>query len=260
MRPDAYTRGSMDAVRADAEPRDSSLGADHPDGGTAPAAGDPALRVLEAQESERSWLAREVHDGPAQSLSNAIFQVEHIERLLDMNPALARTELELLRGLLRRELDRVRSFIGQLRPPLDEHGLDGAILDSVEHMKTLTGLSISTDLRAPTDRLAEGAQTVVLRIVQEALQNVRKHAGAEHVTVATDIGDDGWVVEVHDDGRGFDAGAPAAGGRRTFGLRFMRERAELIGARFDVRSRPGGGTVVRLAIPVRAATEVQETI
>ena len=61
--------------------------------------------------------------------------------------------------------------------------------------------------------------------------------------------DDDWVLEVRDDGRGFDVGAVAARGRRNFGLQFMRERAELIGARFDVRSRPDGGTVVRLAIP-----------
>ena len=60
---------------------------------------------------------------------------------------------------------------------------------------------------------------------------------------------DGWIVEVRDDGRGFDVGAVAARGRRNFGLQFMRERAELIGARFEVRSRPDGGTVVRIAIP-----------
>ena len=69
---------------------------------------------------------------------------------------------------------------------------------------------------------------------------------------ATRSTDDDWVLEVRDDGRGFDIGAVAARGRRNFGLQFMRERAELIGAHFEVRSRPDGGTVVRLAIP-RAA-------
>jgi two-component system nitrate/nitrite sensor histidine kinase NarX len=98
--------------------------------------------------------------------------------------------------------------------------------------------------------LGDAEQTVVLRIVQEALQNVRKHATATTVAVSTAIDGDDWVLEVRDDGRGFDVGAVAARGRRNFGLQFMRERAELIGARFDVRSRPDGGTVVRLAIPV----------
>ena len=91
---------------------------------------------------------------------------------------------------------------------------------------------------------------MVLRVVQEALQNVRKHAGATNVVIATALEDGQWVLEVRDDGRGFDTGAVAARGRRNFGLQFMRERAELVGAQFEVRSRPEAGTVVRLAIPV----------
>ena len=95
-------------------------------------------------------------------------------------------------------------------------------------------------------------QTVVLRVVQEALQNIRKHSGASSVVVASDIDGDDWLLTVRDDGRGFDVGAVAARGRRNFGLQFMQERAELIGARFEVHSRPEGGTVVQLAIPVGA--------
>ena len=87
-------------------------------------------------------------------------------------------------------------------------------------------------------------------MVQEALQNVRKHAEAEHVTIASRIDDDLWVVEVRDDGGGFDIGSVATRGRRNFGLQFMRERAELIGAALEVPSRPDGGTVVRLAVPL----------
>ena len=206
--------------------------------------------VIEAQEAERSRLAREVHDGPAQALSNAIFQVEYLERIVETDPALARTELRHLRELLRRELGDVRSFISELRPPLlTELGLNGAILDAVEQMRTLTGLPISTSLDADGDALTAGKQTVVLRVVQEALQNVRKHAAASTASVGTHIDGEDWVVEVRDDGRGFDPGTAAAPGRRSYGLQFMRERAELIGARLDVRSQPDGGTVVRLVIP-----------
>ena len=89
------------------------------------------MRIVEAQEAERARLAQEVHDGPAQALSNAIFQVEYIERVLDHDVRLARTELRFLRELLRRELGDVRTFISQLRPPvLDQLGLDGAIRDT----------------------------------------------------------------------------------------------------------------------------------
>jgi len=214
---------------------------------------DAQMRIVEAQESERSRLAQEVHDGPAQTLSNAIFQVEYIERVIETDQRAARTELRFLRDLLRRELGSVRTFISQLRPPvLDELGLDGAISDAIGRTTALTGLAINADLTALPDRLTGTQQTVVLRVLQEALQNVRKHGAASAVTVATLIEGGDWVLTVRDDGRGFDVGAVAARGRRNFGLQFMRERAELISASFEVHSRPDGGTLVRLAIPVGA--------
>jgi two-component system, NarL family, sensor histidine kinase DegS len=209
------------------------------------------MRIVEAQEAERARLAQEVHDGPAQALSNAIFQVEFIDRVFESDPRMARSELRFLRDLLRRELGDVRSFLTQLKPPvLDALGLDGAIMDAVSTQVSLSGLPIEARLGAPPDGLAEAAQTVVLRVVQEALQNVRKHAGATSVLVTTAVHGGQWVLEVRDDGRGFDTGAVAARGRRNFGLQFMRERAELVGAQFEVRSRPEAGTVVRLAIPL----------
>jgi signal transduction histidine kinase len=209
------------------------------------------MRLVEAQEAERARLAQEVHDGPAQALSNAIFQVEFIDRVFESDPVMARAELRFLRELLRRELGDVRSFLSQLRPPvLDELGLDGAIADAVAMQAALSGLHITTRLEGPGDGLGEAAQTVVLRVVQEALQNVRKHAAATNVVVSTALADGQWAMEVRDDGRGFDTGAVAARGRRNFGLQFMRERAELVGAQFEVRSRPEAGTVVRLVIPL----------
>ena len=225
-----------------------------------PTSGDIQMRIIEAQEGERSRLAQEIHDGPAQVLSNSIFQVEYIERVLPTDQALAATELGILRELLRRELTNLRAFITQLRPPLlDELGLDGAIMDTIEHITALSGLAISTDLAAPSTQLPNRARTVALRIAQEALQNVRKHASASTVTVSTALDGDSWTLEVRDDGRGFDAAAVAARGRSNFGLQFMRERAELIGARLDIRSRPDGGTVVRLAIPIHDMAEQRES-
>ncbi len=212
---------------------------------------DVEMRIVEAQEAERARLAQEIHDGPAQALSNAIFQVEYIERVMDGDPRMARTELRFMRELLRRELGDIRTFISQLRPPLlDELGLDGSIIDAAETMAALAGSTVETDLRAPNELLGDAQQTVVLRVVQEALQNVRKHAKSTRTTIATRLAEGAWLVEVQDDGLGFDVGAVAARGRRNFGLQFMRERAELIGAALEVSSRPEAGTVVRLAIPL----------
>ena len=224
-------------------------------------AGDLQMRIVEAQEAERSRLAQEVHDGPAQALSNAIFQVEYIERVIESDPLLARTELRFLRELLRRELGDVRAFISQLRPPvLDELGLDGAIADTVEHMRTLTGLDDHDRARRARDRPARRRPADGRPARRPGSPAECPQArGGERSSWRPRLDDDGWVLEVRDDGRGFDIGAVAARGRRNFGLQFMRERAELIGARFDVRSRPDGGTVVRLAIPTEPAVGGEES-
>ena len=216
-------------------------------------AADVQMRVIEAQEAERSRLAREVHDGPAQALANGIFQVEVVERLLDRDEALARAELKLLREILNRELRSVRAYLSQLRPPLlADLGLSGAIADAAEQVGNILGVPVAVDLEEGLDDLPEMVEIVILRVVQEALQNIRKHSGASSVVVASDIEGDDWLLTVRDDGRGFDVGAVATRGRRNFGLQFMQERAELIGARFEVQSRPEGGTLVQLAIPVGA--------
>ena len=223
------------------------------DGSTADASTDLRMRIIEAQEAERQRLAQEVHDGPAQALTNAIFQVEFIERMLDRDPAGARTEIRYLRDLLRRELGDVRSFITQLRPPLlDEVGLYGAIRDQAAALETATGASVELALAAPPERLGDTQQTAVLRIVQEALQNVRRHAGARHVRVSTRTDGDSsgdWILEIADDGHGFDPDGVRDAASRSFGLRFMRERAELIGARLQLDSQPSAGTRVCVTIP-----------
>ncbi len=213
---------------------------------------DIQMRVVEAREAERSRLAQEIHDGPAQALVNAIFQAEYVDKVLDSGPLIAHTEIRFLRDRLRHELGDVRAFISVLRPPLlDQLGLNGSLEDAVQTARALTGATIETDLQAPDGILDEAAQVVVLRILQEALQNIRKHAEARTVNVATSLVDGEWTLEVRDDGRGFDTDALAPGGRQSFGLQFMRERAELVHARFEVQSRPSGGTVVGLAIPVQ---------
>ena len=220
---------------------------------------DKATLVLEALDAERARIGREIHDGPAQALTNAIFEVDDIERLVERDPGAAMVGLRQLRALLRRELANVREFISELRPPtVDAAGLDVAIADALDGLRTATRLTATADLRAPSDKLDDKQRTVILRVAQEALQNVRKHAKASAVMVSTDLTDDGWTLEVRDDGRGFDLGTVAARGRRNFGMQVMHERAELIGARFDVRSRPDGGTVVRLAIPTSALMGAKE--
>jgi signal transduction histidine kinase len=173
-----------------------------------------------------------------------------VQRLLDRDERLARAELKQLREVLTRELRGVRAYLSQLRPPLlAERGLSGAIAEAGEQISSALSIPVNVELDEGLDELPETVEIVALRVVQEALQNARKHANPNSIRVRMVREGTSWAVEVRDDGKGFDADDPPANGGRSFGLQFMRERAELIGARFEVRSRPNLGTSVRMIIP-----------
>ncbi|MEO7119090.1 MAG: histidine kinase [Candidatus Limnocylindrales bacterium] len=216
-----------------------------------------ARHVLEAREDERTRIAEELHDGPAQAFANAAFQVEVIERTLQRDREQAFVELNALRDVLAAEMDRLRGFIHQLRPMSgDDSDLELALGDVIDRLRSESGLEIEVAFSAPQTLLDEDRRSVVLRVAQEAFRNVQKHAGASHVWLATRLERANgsplgptWVFEVRDDGRGFAVDdALALHGRRHFGLRFMRERARLVGARLDIDSTPTVGTTVRLTM------------
>lgn len=203
------------------------------------------LRVIAAQETERMRLAEDVHDGPAQVLTNAIFQVEYLDRVLESEPATARAELTFLRDMLREGLDEVRAFITTLRPPAVDLGLAQGIRSAADEFEARTGITVTVAVDGIDSRLTADAKTSVLRIIQEALQNVRKHAAATQVSIGLD--DD--HLTIIDNGRGFDVMRLASGLTRNFGLQFMRERAELMGSSVQIESRQGEGTRILLHLP-----------
>lgn len=264
---ETYTRTKMDNGTLAASRQVHAAASSGQDDGSEMAAdstdfeADPrfAMALLAAHEQERSRLAEELHDGPAQAFANAIFQTQLLERAVREEPATAPAELAALRRLLERELDTLRGYINQLRPSLGEAvGLEDALRDSATAISQRTGLPIEVRLDAPGGHLHTAARTVVLRVAQEALRNVAKHAAASRAWISTreassTDGDRVWVLEVGDDGRGFDYESVAANpNRRHFGLRFMRERAELLGSNLAIESHHAAGTVVRLTIALRA--------
>jgi signal transduction histidine kinase len=217
-----------------------------------------AMQLLEAREQERSIVASELHDGPAQALANAIFQVDIVERTLRADPQGARTELSTLRDQLDRDLERLRGFIHQLHPSLQpDDGLDQAIEELAQRMERENGIQVEVHLAAPLELLDPTRTRAVLRVAQEALRNVRKHSQASQVRLATFIEPDGaagadaprWILEIADNGRGFPVDEVLEQtSKRHFGLRFMRERAQLIGASLEIASNPAKGTTIRLAL------------
>ena len=205
------------------------------------------VRVVQAQEGERQRMAEDIHDGPAQVLTNALFQVEYLDRVIGKDAKAAQAELTFLRDILRGGLDQVRGFIADLRPPALDVRLADALAERAEQFEARHGIAVELAIDGIDDRLTQGARASLLRIVQEALQNVRKHAAASRVSVSLE--DDTLVIS--DNGRGFDLLRLASGRTSNFGLQFMRERAELMGGQLQIESRQGEGTRILVRLPAQ---------
>lgn len=221
---------------------------------------DVAQRVLESLEAERERLYRDVHDGPAQVLANAIFEVDYLERIAERAPAelrqTLRTELSTLRGQFRNSLDSVRAMIYDLRPPeLTELGLADAMRNYASEWETRCGIKVSSKLDTEDTAMSPQQELAVYRVLQEALQNVHKHAQASSVGIVWQRSAGNWVLHVTDDGIGFDL-VKAARRAKSVGLLSMRERASLIGGSLQIQSNPGKGSAVTLQLPIEGAASV----
>jgi signal transduction histidine kinase len=200
--------------------------------------------------AERNRLALELHDAVSQKLFSLVLAAESAGTLLDRegDAAAARQQIAKVQESARRALDELRSLIFELRPPdLERDGLCGALRKHVEVVGQLEPGTIELDLEADVEPDPARAREI-LRIAQEALQNALRHASADHVTVRLGRDNGDVVLEVRDDGVGFDPGAAELRSRRL-GLTSMEERAQRLGGQLSVDSAPGRGTTVRLEAP-----------
>jgi len=216
--------------------------------------------MIRAQEDERRRLAREIHDGPAQVLANAILSVQFAARVLARTPQgipdSLREELERIEQVLRDGLSETRRFIVDLQPTmLKEHGLLVTLRSYIDSYRRLFPGQIELDLPESLPPLTPEQELAIFRIVQEALHNVQRHARARRIGLRISVRSAEMVIMVEDDGQGFRPSAVASTATGGFGLHGMRERAEVIGAQLTVRSEPGQGTTVTLVVPLGAAME-----
>jgi two-component system, NarL family, sensor histidine kinase UhpB len=198
--------------------------------------------ALQAQEQERTRVARDLHDEVNQSLTGLLLRLEAAR---EAAPPELEGELAETKALANQAMRELLSLARQLRPTaLDDLGLTAAIAGQVEQ---LSRGEIETELVTEGEfaDLGDDAQLVVYRVAQEALSNAARHSGAGHVTARLAHRSEGVELEVVDDGRGFafdDA-------ERGLGIAGMRERALLVGGELTIESRPGHGTTVRLVVP-----------
>jgi two-component system, NarL family, sensor kinase len=215
-------------------------------------------QVIEAQELERRRLAGDIHDGISQRLVTLSYRLDAAAQAAATDDRAALTEqLDRARELADLTLQEARAAISGLRPPvLDDLGLSGGLASLA---RSIPQVEISTVL-ADT-RLPDHVELALYRIAQECLQNVVKHARATQarLTFSVEPGEQGDVarLEIVDDGVGFDTLEHPLGGDEMggYGLLSMAERADIVGGRLNIRSRPGSGTAVTATIPVPAARE-----
>jgi signal transduction histidine kinase len=199
--------------------------------------------------SERNRLALELHDVVSQKLFSLVLTAEAASTLLDRDPPAARAQMARLQELAREALDELRSLLLELRPPEpDRDGLCGALRKHVAVLRRVHDVAIELDIDDGIGAGVEkGRDREILRIAQEALHNALRHAVAHAVAVRLARHDGHLVLEVQDDGIGFQ---PADDELRSkhLGLTSMEERARRLGGRLEIRSRPGAGTTVRLEV------------
>ena len=209
-------------------------------------------QVIEAQEIERRRLAGDIHDGISQRLITLAYRLDAAAQAVD-DPTTLAEQLDKARELVELTLQEARAAIGGLRPPvLDDLGLAGGLASLA---RSIPQIEMEVDL-ADT-RLAEHIEIALYRIAQECLQNVVKHANATSARLTFAVDNDSARLEIVDDGVGFDTfehplGSDEMGG---YGLLSMAERAELVGGRLNIRSRPGSGTAVTATIPLPSVKE-----
>ena len=206
--------------------------------------------IVNAQEAERQRLSRQMHDGPAQALSNFILQTEIAMRLLDADPAQAKEELGSLKMAAMGTFQKVRNFIFELRPMmLDDLGLVPTIRKYVDAFKEQTALEVNLNVTGNERRLEPYIEVMMFRAVQELLGNAARHSQATLVKLQLDMGNEMLRVSVDDNGKGFDTEALKE--TTSLGLKLIRERAEMLGGNFELDSTAGKGTRITFGVPVK---------
>jgi two-component system sensor histidine kinase DegS len=210
--------------------------------------GQTVEMMIRAQEAERQRLARQMHDGPAQALSNFILQTEIAMRLFDVDQARAKEELATMKGAATSTFQKVRDFIFELRPMmLDDLGLTPTLTRFVEAFKEQSGMDIRLTVSGLEQRLEPYLEVMIFRAVQELLSNAQRHSQAIQVWVQIDASEADVKVSVDDNGKGFDAKVDDETG--GMGLKVIRDRVEMLGGQMEIDSTVGKGTRVSFEIP-----------
>jgi len=214
------------------------------------------VAALNAVVEERARLSRELHDGLAQLVAYLLVRIDTVEALVGaQRQGEAMAELERMRSVTDELYEDVRESISELRTRVSERGLAATVREYVDAYEDRHDLTVHIDGDAAAEGLAPLLAFHLLRIVQEALANVRKHANAHNAWISFGKRANRFEMVVADDGQGFEPKAtPVDGSPQSFGLASMRERAASLNGELTIDSRPGRGTRVLVSIPLKSTT------
>jgi signal transduction histidine kinase len=211
-------------------------------------------RIMQIEEEARSRLARDLHDGPTQSVAALAMRVNFARRLLERDAKAASQELFKVEDLARRTTKEIRHMLFTLRPLiLESQGLVMALKQLADKVKDTLDQNVIIEADSDVaDNLEMGKQGVIFYIIEEAVSNAAKHAEARHIWVRLKEEGDLFILEVEDDGVGFDVGAVDKdyAQRSSLGMVNMRERAELVNGVFHLESETGVGTRITVFVPI----------
>ncbi|HOJ77799.1 MAG TPA: sensor histidine kinase [Bacillota bacterium] len=213
-------------------------------------------KIILAQEEERKRVAREIHDGPAQTMANVVLRAELCEKLLTTNRDEVTTELRDLKKVVKESLQEIRRIIFNLRPmTLDDLGLIPTVRRYIEELKVRENFNVQLEIHGEEQRLKNTYEVALFRLIQESLNNARKHAKANKIKVNINTTETDISVSISDDGKGFDLEKVMneAVGKESFGLLSMKERIELLNGSLNIDSTIGVGTTITVCIPLENA-------
>jgi len=215
----------------------------------------------EAVAEERLRIARELHDSVQQDLLAITMQIKATDRLLEAEPAKARTALNLASAMARRSQAETHRAVWDLREAADKHSdLVTSLNDVVAGLNTDESAKVEFQATGERRALPQTVESHVLRIAQEAITNALKHGNAKRIDLALHFGSERITLSIRDDGSGFDADHPPSATSGHFGLFGMKERAIKLNADLRITSKPGAGAAVQLDAPIPAETGVNETL
>lgn len=211
-----------------------------------------AGKIIKVQEEERRAIAREIHDGPAQSITNLLLELEFLEKIHEEDPEALKRGLKDAKRLVKDVLAEIRKIIFNLRPSaLDDLGIEAVAARYCSEFQETTGISVDFVVLGDSFKLDSTVEITLFRLIQEALSNVKKHSKAKNVKVKLEFLPDEVKLVVEDDGVGFEVDKLETKEGEHFGLVSIRERVDLLNGTAKIKSQPGYGTNIYITIPIK---------